>query len=702
MGGTFTDIVVDDGSGALRLHKAPTTPSDPVAGVLDAVDLAAAARDRDRSALLAATDVFVHATTRALNAMLTGRTARTALLTTAGHPDVLLFREGGRADPFDLTVPYPEPFVPRALTFEVPERILPDGSVRRPLDEDAVIAIAAELRAAAVEAVAVSLLWSIVAPGHEQRVGELLAAHLPGVAVTLSHQLNPTLREYRRACSTVIDAALKPVMSTYVAELERRLHDDGFGGELLLVSSTGGTLDAPRAAAAPIHLLGSGPAMAPVAARQILAGGNAGTAVVFDVGGTSCDVSLVRDETILTTRETWIGPPDRGHITGFPSVDVRSIAAGGGSIAWVDEGRLLRVGPQSAGAEPGPACYGRGGTEPTVTDAALLTGRIDPRFFLGGALPLDAGAALAAFAPLAAALGLDPIRVALATLELSTEQMAAAVESITLRQGIDPRQAILVGGGGAAGLNAVEIARRLRAPAVVIPGLGAALSAAGALLSPLLEEHTLTAPAALGRLDRGAVTAVLKRLRERCERFADAHGGVAAAEIELTVEARYRSQVWEIEVPLERLSLADEAEEAAFAARFHAAHARDFGVHDPDGSIELLTWHGRVRCPPPRPREPATGGVAAAAGPAGGAAPTRVLHLRGPAGATAVEARVASWGALAGGDRVEGPAIVESPVTSVVLPPGAAAVRSAGGDLAIDPGSGSIGVTAAAPTGAAA
>ena len=688
MGGTFTDLVVDDGSGTLPLYKAPTTPAHPVEGVLAAIDAGATARGCERGELLGEAEVFVHATTRALNAMLTGATARTALLSTAGHPDLLLFREGGRADPFDLAVPYPRPFVPRALTFEVPERVLADGTVRRPLDETAVVAIAERLAALEVEAVAVCLLWSIVAPAHELRVGEILGERLPGVPVTLSHLLNPSLREYRRASSTAIDAALKPVMSSYVGELEKRLRAEGFGGELLLVSSTGGTLHPGAAAAAPIHLLGSGPAMAPVAARGVVAEAAgelptdaAATAIVVDVGGTSCDVSLVREGTILTTRESWVGPPGRGHITGFPSVDVRSIAAGGGSVAWVDEGGLLRVGPRSAGAEPGPACYGRGGTEPTVTDAALLAGAIDPDFFLGGSLRLDPAAAAAAFAPLAAGLGTDGVSVALAALELATEQMAAAVESITLRQGIDPRRAVLVGGGGAAGLNAVAVARRLGAPAVLVPAVAAALSAAGALLSPLLEEHTITAPAALGRLDRAAVAAVLTELRERCERFAVAHGG--GAEIELTVEARYRSQVWEIEVPLEGLELADSGEERAFAERFHAAHERTFGVHDPAGSIELLSWHGRVRCPPP----PAVGGRHADAAPApAGAERTRTLHLRGASGGTAVTARVLRWDELEAGVSIPGPAVVESPVTAVVLPPGASAVATAGGDLAIDPG----------------
>ncbi|MGE4427820.1 MAG: hydantoinase/oxoprolinase family protein [Solirubrobacteraceae bacterium] len=682
MGGTFTDLVLTDSSGGLSLHKAPTTPSDPVAGVLAAVDVAAAAHGLDRRGLLAQTGVFAHATTRALNAMLTGNTARTALLVTAGHPDILLFREGGRGNPFDLTVPYPEPLIPRALTFEVPERLLPDGTVRRPLDEDAVIHVAGQLREREVQAVAVCLLWSIVDPVHELRVAELLAEHLPGVPVTLSHQLNPTLREYRRASSAAIDAALKPVMSSYVNELEQRLRDEGFPGRLLLVSSSGGTLDAQAAAEAPIHLIGSGPAMAPVGARRIVERsphGDARTSIVFDSGGTSCDVSLVRDGRILTTRETWIGPTGGGHITGFPSVDVRSIAAGGGSIAWVDDGGLLRVGPHSAGAEPGPACYGRGGTQPTVTDAALVAGWIDPRYFLGGALPLDVAGARAAFAPLARALGRSEVEVALSVMELATEQMAAAVESLTLRQGIDPRDAVLVAAGGAGGLNAVAIARRIGAPALIVPALGAGLSAAGALLSPLKQEHAITSPALLGRHDAAQVERVLAELRGRCEAFAAAHllEGTEPL-IELSVEARYRSQVWEIEVSVDRLSLADAAGVAELAERFHAAHDRTFGVRDPDATIELLTWHGRVSCPPPGVAE-ATSAAATidAQEPA-----TRAIELHRVG---AVDAAVVRLAELPVGEPLAGPAIVETPVTTIVLPPGCLAQRTADGDLVVDP-----------------
>jgi len=331
-GGTFTDLVIEAASGELSVVKSPTVPHDPVQGILDVFQVAADERGVPRTELLQAGSILIHGTTRALNAILTGATARTAFLTTEGHPDILLLREGGRTDVFDLRHPYPEPYVPRSLTYEVPERVAASGEILRRLDEAAVGELAADLRAKEVEAVAVCLLWSIVNPAHELRVGELLAEHLPGIPVTLSHQLNPCLREYRRASATAIDASLKPVMSDYVAGLRSRLRDAGFGGRVLIVTSAGAALDAEDVAAAPIHSLNSGPSMAPVAGRhyaQIDA--KSEVSIVADTGGTSYDVSLVRRGRIPWTRETWIGRPYFGHMTGFPSVDVRSVGAGGGS-----------------------------------------------------------------------------------------------------------------------------------------------------------------------------------------------------------------------------------------------------------------------------------------------------------------------------------------------------------------------------------
>ena len=367
-GGTFTDLVLEEDDGAVRMFKAPTTPADPVEGIMDAIALAAEAASSTAEELLAAGDLFIHGTTHAINAVITKSTARTAFLTTEGHPDVLVLREGGRIEPFNFAVPFPEPYIPRALTFEIPGRIASDGSVIEELDEKAVVRVIRRLKKLEVEAVAVCLLWATVNGDHEQRVGELLGKHLPGVPFTLSHILNPVLREYRRASSTAIDASLKPLMSRYLARLSSRLEASGFEGRLLMLTSQGGVMEGEAAAQAPIHAIGSGPSMAPIAGRHYArTDAGADTAIVADTGGTTFDISLVRRDAIPMTPETWLGERYRGHIVGFPSVDVRSIGAGGGSIASVDHAGLLHVGPESAGAVPGPASYGKGGDRPTVT-----------------------------------------------------------------------------------------------------------------------------------------------------------------------------------------------------------------------------------------------------------------------------------------------------------------------------------------------
>jgi N-methylhydantoinase A len=679
-GGTFTDLVVEDGAGVLHVYKSPTRPDDPVRGVLDVIEAAAADLDVPRAELLSRCEFFLHATTRAINAILTKATARTAFLTTKGHPDVLFFREGGRTDPFDFTRTYPDPYVPRALTFELPERIGAAGEIVLPLDDRATVEVIGRLREADVEAVAVCLLWSIVNPVHELRVGELLEQELPGVPYTLSHALNPSLREYRRASSTAIDASLKPVMSAYLASLDRRLRDAGFQGRVLVVTSTGGVLDAEAVAAAPIHSIASGPAMAPVAGRYYAdVDAASGLAVVADTGGTSYDVSLVRHGHIPWTRETWLGKPYEGDLTGFPSVDVKSIGAGGGSIAWVDDFGLLHVGPQSAGAEPGPVCYGRGGTLPTVTDASLALGYLDPDYFLGGAMELDAPSAAAALEThVGSKLGLDAFEAAAAVLQLATEHMVRAIEAITLNQGIDPRTAVLVGGGGAAGLNAVAIARRLGSPLVLIPDVGAVLSAAGALMSDLTAEYAKTFRMSSEVFDLEGANAVLAELAGRCREFVEGPGaGAPQVQIRFSVEARYPHQVWDIDVPLgvDRFATADDVER--LRSDFHRTHRELFAIADPDSPIEIVGWRARVQCGlgSSRPAQVEPPAVGAEAG-------TRRVYF--PASGV-VEARVRLFHDLEPGEEVEGPAIVESPVTTVVIDPGASATRGASGGLVISP-----------------
>ena len=684
-GGTFTDLVVEDAEGQFHLYKAATTPDDPARGVLDVFEIAARDLGTDRSSLLGQGELFIHGTTRATNAILTGTTARTAFLTTRGHPDILLFREGGRTDIFDWSRPYPEPYVPRSLTHEVPERIGADGEIVRPLDEAAAVEIAQELSAGDVEAVAICLLWSTVNPQHERDLAAVLDELLPGVPYTLSHALNPTIREYRRASATAIDASLKPVMTSYLHSLAQRLNDAGLnpGTRLLLVTSSGGLVDVDAMAEKPILSIGSGPAMSPVAGREYgRTEAAAETIVVTDAGGTSYDVSVVRRGQIPFTRETWLGDPFFGHMTGFPSIDVRSIGAGGGSLAWVDNGGLLHVGPESAGAEPGPACYGHGGTQPTVTDAALVLGYIDPGYFLGGAMSLDAEAARRALAEhVAGPLGLGLEEGAAAVLRLVTERMARAIEEITVNQGIDPRLAVLVSGGGAAGLNAVAIARRLGCARVIIPESAAALSAAGALMSDLSGEFSHTCLTTTDDFDFDAVNGTLSELAASCQSFQDGPGAEAVeTSVELSVEARYVGQTWEISVPVRVTRFDSPADVEQLRRDFHAAHGELFAVEDPGSEIELVTWHARTSC---RLREVSVPQFAPSA------AELRESNGRRPAyfaGEGIVNATIIQLERLGAGETLIGPAIIESAATTVVLEPGAAAERTSGGSLSILPG----------------
>ena len=470
-GGTFTDLIVEDDQGALSMYKSATTPADPVEGVLNALQLAADDRGADLKGLLGAGEMLIHGTTHAINAIITGNTARTAFLTTKGHPDILVLREGGRTEPFNFLVPYPEPYIPRALTFEIPERIDSEGNVNSPLDEEAVLATIEKLREKRIEAVAVCLLWSIANPAHELRLGELLDKNMPGLPYTLSHVLNPALREYRRASAAAIDASLKPLMAEYLGSLTDRLYQEGFVGRTLVLTSQGGMIDAKELAVQPIHAINSGPSMAPIAGRHYSEiECEEANAIIADTGGTTYDVSLVRRGRIPKTRETWIGQPFRGHMTGFPSIDIKSVGAGGGSIARVDDGGILHVGPRSAGAVPGPVCYDAGGTEPTLTDACLVLGYLDPEFFLGGNMKLNVAAAREALLThVAKPLELDVKAAAAAIVSVATENMVQAISEITVNQGIDPADSVLIGGGGAAGLNSTFIARRLGCPKLLIP-----------------------------------------------------------------------------------------------------------------------------------------------------------------------------------------------------------------------------------------
>ena len=661
-GGTFTDLLIEDGD-ALHLFKAPTTPANPVDGVLNVLELAAQELGLSPRDLMAQGEIFVHGTTTATNAIITGSTARTAFLTTRGHPDILVLREGGRIGLplFDHGIAYPEPFVPRALTFEVPERVDSTGKVIEVLHEQVLEAVFDQLEEAGVESVAVCLLWSIVNPAHELRLEALLRERFPDLFISLSHRVNPSLREYRRASATAIDAALKPIMSAYLGELENRLREAGYGARLLVVTSQGMMKDAGDLAASPIHVVKSGPAMAPVAAKYIMEQGDLGrNAIVADTGGTTYDVALVRDGVIPETRETWIGQPYLGHMTGFPSVDISSVGAGGGSIAGVDEAGLLFVGPQSAGVVPGPACFAAGGERPTVTDAAVALGFVDPAYFLGGRLRLDVDLARdALLREVADPLGITAEEGAAAVMALVTETMAGAIEDITVNQGIDPRDAVLIGGGGAAGLNSIAIARRLGCSTVLFPDSGAAISAAGGLLCPLSDDAAEFCLVRSGLFDLCQANATLARLRERCDGFAQRLSDPSLARIQYSVEARYAQQIWEIKVPLRGGFLNNDEDVSVLIEDFHRLHQEIFAFEDRDGEVEFVNWRARVsadlRTAPLAKITQGEGRVAAGA--------TRMSYLEG----AWKPVPVVDFGSVPEGEERPGPVFVETDVTTLVI-----------------------------------
>ena len=682
-GGTFTDLIVEDDEAGLSLYKAATTTRDPIQGVLDVLALAARDRGCSLEALLRDSDTFIHGTTHALNAVITGNTARTALLTTRGHRDILVFRGGGRRGPFDHTAGYPAPYVPRHLTFEVEERLADDGSVVVPFSDASVLDAIRAMGEAGVEAVAVCLLWSVVNPMHELRVGALLEQHLPGIPYTLSSQLNPVLREYRRASAASLDASLKPIMARYIGELADRLEGSGFRGRVQILTSLGGLKNADEAASAPVQLLMSGPSMAPVAGRYYAGrDGEQENLIVTDSGGTTYDVSLVHRGEIPKTRETWIGREFDGHITGLPSIDVKSIGAGGGSVAWVDEGGVLHVGPQSQGADPGPACYGRAGGEATFTDAAVVLGYIDPDFFLGGRFALDCAAATRVVEDrVARPLGIDVAAAAASIVSVATENMVQAILDITVERGVDPASSTLVGGGGAAGLNAFGIARRLGCRRLVFTEVRAALSTGGAIVSDLTAQFSRALTISTRDFDRELVNGALRDLEKSCLEFAaNSKSSSQRTSISYSVEARYKNQVWEIEIPLRGGDFPGASDLAEFASDFHANHERIFAISDPDSPIEIQTWLASVRCRLRDEGDPDVGCLRADGQSPQTATTRRICLLDG----SVEQLPVLPFHGLEAGVYTEGPAMVETPFTSIVIDRDAVFSRSAGDNLVVE------------------
>ncbi|MEN3011175.1 MAG: hydantoinase/oxoprolinase family protein [Candidatus Bipolaricaulaceae bacterium] len=649
VGGTFTDFVWQEG-GVLRTLKLPTT-SPQEAAVREGLRRIPIPPQR-----------LVHGTTLATNALLEGRWARTALLVTQGFRDLLEIGRQNRPGLYDLFCERPRPLVPRELCFPVPERLDAQGRVLRPLAEEALRPLARRLQSEA-EAVAIVFLFSFLNPAHERRARAILREEGVSVPIVLSCEVLPEMREFERACTTVISAALLPLLERYVRGLEEGLRAQGVAAPLLLMQSNGGVAAPAEALRAAASLLFSGPAGGVVGAHFV------GTALGFphlitlDMGGTSTDVAVIREGEIALTAEREVA----GWPVRLPTVDVHSVGAGGGSLAWRDGSGILRVGPESAGAWPGPACYGRGGTRPTVTDAHLLLGHLPEARPLTAGLRLQKDRAYAAVAALAAALGLDPETAAVGILRVAEATMERAIRVMTVERGHDPRECVLVAFGGAGPLHAAALARSLGIRRVLVPACAGVLSALGLLVADLKHTFVRSLVAPLAEVEPARVNAVLAEAKERAAE-ALAGEGVPPARQEFRMEAdlRYRGQGYELTLPLPRFPLARE-DLAALAQAFHAAHRARYGFAVPEEPVELvalrLTALGRT----PKPEFPV---LSRQGRPEEARMEVRPVHfLEEGWRPTPVYRREK----LPAGAELSGPAVLESADTTLLLPPGARA-----------------------------
>jgi N-methylhydantoinase A len=671
IGGTFTDIeIMDVGSGAIHQIKTPSTPKDPSVGLLTGIHAAS----RRFGFALPAVQYLLHGTTIATNAVLERKLPAGAIVTTAGFTDLMQIGRHGRRDVYAITLAQPEPLVPRRRCFGVQERMSARGSVIKPLDENDVRRIAALLARADVKSVAVCLLHAYANPAHERRVGELLAELLPGVAISLSSDISPEIREYERMSTTALNALLMPIVQGYTGRLAAKLKQEVPKTQVYLVQSNGGVSGLAKAGREPARLLLSGPSGGAAAAKRLSVALDEPNLVAMDMGGTSFDVSVVHEGAIAMVNEGEVdGLPVR-----LPMIEIRTIGAGGGSVAWIDDGRRLRIGPHSAGADPGPACYGRGGTHLTVTDANLLLGRLDGASFMGGAMPLDKQASRRAAQPVAASLGLSVDHAAAGVIEVTNSALATAIRLSLFEKGLDPEDFALLSFGGAGGVHACEVADELGIRRVIVPAHASTLSAWGILWSDIAHDLSAT--------QIGLFAELAPRLGATAERLVAearallAEDGVApdAQRFAWAVDLRYAGQAFDLRVALDDVDFSP-AGVAKTTAAFHALHRQRFSYDEPDVPVEIvalrLTATGALA-------KPVSGPAATASVPA--APRTRPVLVNGASLDVEVWERdaIETFDSVAG--PIFGPAIVEEPYTSIYIPAGWRIAAHASGALIAD------------------
>src|SRR5437867_762959 len=581
IGGTFTDLVAVDDDGRVYRSKSLTTPDDLARGIQDCVSGA--------QIDVAQASFFVHGSTVTINAVLERKGARTGLLTTKGFRDVYEIGRGNRPEGYNLFFKRPVPLVSRDLRVEVNERLYASGEPLQTLDVQSVMAAIDVLKSAGVESVAVCLLHSYANPIHEKRLGELLSQHFPEAYVSLSHEILREFREYERTSTTVLNSYVGPIVSRYLVSLEKLLGDSGFSGTFRVMQSNGGVMSAETAMKTPVTMMESGPVAGVIAAAHLGEQLDCRHIISFDMGGTTAKASLIKDFHPEVTSSYYVGGYVSGHPMMLPVVDLVEVGNGGGSIAWIDPAGGLKIGPQSAGASPGPACYGQGGIEPTVTDANLIVGRIDPEYFLGSGIRLQREkAAQAITEKIGQPLGLSLEEAALGILTIANFNMSLAVRAVSVEKGYDPRDCVLVPSGGGGALHAIAIARELSIPRVIIPPMPAHFSAFGMLLADLKHDSVQTFVRELSETTGAEIADAFASLENSANEILTEEGA-APEQIVLRrfLDMRYRGQEYTLPVPINE-DLRAIGDFNAIRSRFDQLHQEHYGHSAPKEPVMMV------------------------------------------------------------------------------------------------------------------
>jgi N-methylhydantoinase A len=669
IGGTFTDLVgFDDAAGRFAEAKSLTTPHELTQGVLDCIRKSGLKPD--------AIEELIHGSTVAINTLIERNGAKTGLIVTSGTRDVYTVGRGNRPEAYNLFFHRHRPLVPRHLTREIEERLTSSGEVFRPLNKASIAEACRTLAAEGVEAVAVCLLHSYANPNHERIAGAMVSEGLPNAYLSLSHDILREYREFERLSTTVVNAYIGPKVGGYVKNLKSRLSQAGFAGELSIMRSNGGVMMPDVATARPVAMMESGPVGGIIASARVGEKLGFGNVISFDMGGTTAKTSLVRDGEPTLAPGYYVGGYASGHPVMLPMIDVVEVGAGGGSIAWIDDVGALKVGPQSAGADPGPICYRGGGTEPTITDANVALGRLEPRNFLGGEIVLDADAARVGIErKIAQPLGLSATAAAQAIVEIAISKMSLAVREVSVEKGFDPRDFALVASGGAGPLHVCAIARELHIPKVIVPLFPSHFSALGMLLADERHDFIRTFYCDLLNLDFPALNAVHDEMAEEAKRGLR-HSN--HAEWQIALDLRYVGQEFTLSVPITHAQLMA-GDRQIIRAAFDALYEHRYAHHSPDEPVEMVNIRLAAIGKRPKLAFPTL-----AANGGGEASSQREVYLGDPRQPAACA--VYQRDHLGAGARIAGPALIEERGTTTVLFPSDSCTVAPSGEIIIDVG----------------